>query len=145
MGYLQPTADFRQRNSPQIHIFGDTYEPSNAAATSSVQVQTASSRTPQLHQQSGLHGYSTGSMPAIGGMTTQTTPVGIDEECPAAAGLDEAYVSYQSKLNEIFQNVRDGVLATASNSLLAASRWLLSHVVELGMFFSSFPNRIEHG
>lgn len=110
-------------------------EPTNAAAPSSLQAQTASSSTPQVYQQSGLHGYSTGSMAAIGGMTTQTTPaadVRMEEEYPAPGGLDEAYASYQSALKEIFQNIRNGVLAAASDSLLNVSDWLLSHVVELG-------------
>ncbi|KAK4152924.1 hypothetical protein C8A00DRAFT_15805 [Chaetomidium leptoderma] len=113
-------------------------EPTNAAATSSLQqAQPASSSTPQVYQQQpGLHGYPAGSMAAIGGMTTQTTPatdVRMDEEYPAAAGLDEAYASYQSALKETFQNIRSGVLATASESLLGVSDWLLSHVVELGL------------
>lgn len=113
-------------------------EPTNAAATSTMQAQSASSSTPQVYQQPGLHGYSTGSMAAIGGMAAQTTPaadVRMEEEYPAAAGLDEAYASYQSALKEIFQNIRNGVLATASESLLNVSDWLLSHVVDLGMFF----------
>ncbi|KXX78872.1 hypothetical protein MMYC01_204764 [Madurella mycetomatis] len=111
-------------------------EPTNTTATSTLQAQAASSNTPQVYQQPGLHGYSTGSMAAIGGMTTQTTPAGevrIEEEYPAAGGLDEAYASYQSALKEIFQNIRNGVLAAASESLLNVSDWLLSHVVELGL------------
>ena len=124
-------------------------EPTNAAATSSLQAQTASSSTPQVYQQPGMHGYSAGSMPAIGGMTTQSTPatdVRMEEEYPAAAGLDEAYASYQTALKEIFQNVRNGVLATASESLLGVSDWLLSHVVELGMFdHQSVPCSLRKG
>jgi hypothetical protein len=111
-------------------------EPTNAAAPSTLQAQTASSSTPQVYQQPGLHGYSTGSMATIGGMATQTTPaadVRMEEEYPATAGLDEAYASYQSALKEIFQNIRSGVLATASETLLGVSDWLLTHVVELGM------------
>lgn len=111
-------------------------EPTNAAATSTLQAQTASSNTPQVYQQPGLHGYSTGNMAAIGGMTTQTTPatdVRMEEEYPAPGGLDEAYASYQSALKEIFQNIRNSVLGAASESLLNVSDWLLSHVVELGM------------
>lgn len=111
-------------------------EPTNAAATSTLQAQAASSSTPQVYQQPGLHAYSTGSMAAIGGMTTQSTPAAADvrmeDEYPAAGGLDEAYASYQSALKEIFQEIRNGVLATASESLLRISDWLLSHVVELG-------------
>lgn len=110
-------------------------EPANTAATSTLQAQAASSNTPQVYQQPSLHGYATSSMAAIGGMTTQTTPAGdvrMEEEYPAAGGLDEAYASYQSALKEIFQNIRNGVLAAASESLLNVSDWLLSHVVELG-------------
>jgi hypothetical protein len=111
-------------------------EPTNAAATSGLQAQTASSSTPQVYQQPGLHGYSTGGMPAIGGMASQTTPaadVRMEDQYPAAEGLDEAYVDYQSALKQIFQNIRSGVLATASESLLGISNWLLGHVVDLGM------------
>ena len=108
----------------------------DVTAPSSLQAQTASSSTPQVYQQSGLHGYSTGSMNAIVGMTMQTTPaadVRMEDEYLAPGGLDEAYTSYQSALTEIFQNIRNGVLAAASESLLNVSDWLLSHVVELGI------------
>ncbi|KAL2025133.1 hypothetical protein VTK56DRAFT_135 [Thermocarpiscus australiensis] len=117
-------------------------EPTNTAATSTLQSQTASSSAPQVYQQPGLHGYSTGGMAAIGGMAAQTAPaadVRMEEEYPASRGLDEAYASYQSALKEIFQNIRNGVLATASESLLNVSDWLLSHVVELGLT-SDDPN-----
>lgn len=110
-------------------------EPTNAAAASNLQGQSGSSSAPQVYQQSGMHGYSTGGMGAIGGMAAQTTPatdVRMEEEYPAGTGLDEAYLSYQTALKEIFQNIRNGVLATASESLLNISDWLLSHVVELG-------------
>ncbi|KAL2195044.1 hypothetical protein P885DRAFT_70633 [Corynascus similis CBS 632.67] len=111
-------------------------EPTTATATSSLQGQSGSSSAPQVYQQSGIHGYSTGGMSAIGGMAAQTTPatdVRMEEEYPAGAGLDDAYLSYQTALKEIFQNIRNGVLATASESLLNISDWLLSHVVELGL------------
>ncbi|KAK3308211.1 uncharacterized protein B0T15DRAFT_490803 [Chaetomium strumarium] len=112
-------------------------EPTNAAGPSALQAQAASSSTAQVYQQPGLHGYSTGSMATMGGMaTSQTTPtpdVRMDEEYPTTAGLDEAYTSYQTALKEIFQNIRNGVLADASESLLGVSDWLLNHVVELGL------------
>lgn len=126
-------------------------EPTNAAATSSLQSQTASSSTPQVYQQPSLHGYSTSSIPALGGMATQSTPATdarMEEEyTAAAAGLDDAYASYQSALKEIFQNIRSGVLATASESLLGVSDWLLSHVSDLGMLRRTYllPDRMKHG
>jgi hypothetical protein len=123
-------------------------EPTNAAAPSSLQSQPASSSTSQVYQQPGLHGYAASSIPAIGGgMTTQTAPatdVRMEEEYPPAAGLDDAYASYQTALKEIFQNIRSGVLATASESLLGVSDWLLSHVQELGMFYAQGPPLFLH-
>jgi hypothetical protein len=110
-------------------------EPTNAAATTGLQAQTASPSTPQVYQQPGMHGYSAGGMPAIGGMASQTAPaadVRMEEQYSAGEGLDEAYVEYQSALKEIFQNIRNGVLAAASDSLLGISNWLLGHVVDLG-------------
>ena len=121
MYHHYPTAYYGQQDSRQTQ---GTYNPSNAAVT--------------VYRQPELQGYSAGSMPAIGGMTAQTTHVGMQEKCPDAAGLDEAYASYQSALRVIFQNVRDGGLETASESLLGVSDWLLSHVVELGMSLAKF-------
>ncbi|KAL2125786.1 hypothetical protein VTI74DRAFT_2743 [Chaetomium olivicolor] len=99
-------------------------EPTNVAATSALHAQTTFSNAPLP----GLHGYHTSSMVAMGGLTSQTSPA-----YPSTAGLDEAYASYQSVLKEIYQSIRSGVLATASESLLSVSGWLLSHVVELGL------------
>jgi len=132
MGYHHPTADYGQRDSRQTQIFGGTYNPADTAASSLLRAQTASSSTPQVSRPPGWHGYFAGSMPATGGMTS-ATEVKREEEYPAAAGLGQVYTPYQSALKEIFQNVRDGVLATASDSLLEASHWLLSSVVELGL------------
>ncbi|KAK4127475.1 hypothetical protein N657DRAFT_564886 [Parathielavia appendiculata] len=110
-------------------------EPTNAAAAGpGLQAQTASPSTPQVYQQPGLHGYSAGSMAAIGGMASQTTPaadVRMDAEYPAP-GLEEGFNNYMAALRECFRNIRGGVLATAGESLLRLSDWLLSHVVELG-------------
>ena len=111
-------------------------EPTNTAATSALQAQAQTSSTPQVYQQPGLHSYSTGSLGAIGGLTTQGTPaaeVRMEEEYAASGGLDEAYASYQTALKGIFKDIRNGVLASASESLLNVSDWLLTHVVELGM------------
>ncbi len=110
-------------------------EPTNTAAASSMQAQTGSSSASQVYQQPGLQNYSAGGMAAMGGMAAQTSPaqeVRMDEEYPAPEGLDAAYSSYQSALKAIFQNIHDGSLASASDSLLNVSDWLLSHVAELG-------------
>ncbi|KAK3297052.1 uncharacterized protein B0H64DRAFT_116642 [Chaetomium fimeti] len=111
-------------------------EPTNAAATSSLQAQTGSSSTPQVYQQPGMHGYSTGSIATIGGMAAQTTPttdVRMEEEYAAGSAPEVSYAHYQTALKEIFRNIQSGVLAPASETLLQISQWLLTHVVELGL------------
>jgi hypothetical protein len=68
--------------------------------------------------------------------TTQTAPDTMKKYADAV-GLADAYARYQSTLQEIFRNIQDGVLATASDSLLGVSKWLLSHVKKLGMCFAT--------
>ncbi|KAK3370165.1 hypothetical protein B0H63DRAFT_309494 [Podospora didyma] len=112
-------------------------EPTNSASASSMQPQSATSSTPQVYQQSSLQNYSTTGMTSIGAMaaaqSTPTSDVRMEEEYPSSGGLDEAYASYQTALKEIFLNIRSGGLATASESLLNVSDWLLSHVSDLGL------------
>jgi hypothetical protein len=47
-------------------------------------------------------------------------------------GMEAAYTAYQTALKEIFQNIMNGRLATAAQSLLDVSEWLLGHVGDLG-------------
>lgn len=121
-------------------------EPTNAATASALQSQNASANASPavVYQQSPadrsamLQGYSS-SMGSMGGMPPPQ-PVGSapdvsmeeQQEYPQSSGLDEAYNSYQSALKDIFQNIQNGVLAAASESLLNVSDWLLSHVADLG-------------
>jgi len=93
------------------HATADRGQPASAGTTSNLQAQTASSSTPKVSQQAGFDGDSAGSMP------TTTTGIAPDP------------------IKEYADSV--GVLATASNSLLGISRWLLSHVKELGMCFAT--------
>ncbi|KAK4104820.1 hypothetical protein N658DRAFT_542123 [Parathielavia hyrcaniae] len=110
-------------------------EPTNAAAASGLQAQASSPSAPQVYQQPpGLHGYSAGSMASMGGIASQTTPaadVRMEAEYPAP-GLEEGFNNYMAALRECFRNIQGGVLATAGESLLRLTEWLLSHVVELG-------------
>ncbi|KAK0655413.1 hypothetical protein B0T16DRAFT_293620, partial [Cercophora newfieldiana] len=111
-------------------------EAANTAGTTALQGQTGSSAASQVYQQPSLQSYSSGSMGSMGGMAAQSAQaqdVRMDEEYPDPEGLDAAYASYQSTLKAIFQNIQDGSLASASESLLGASDWLLSHVAELGL------------
>ena len=57
-----------------------------------------------------------------------------EQDYSASAEMGEAYEQYQTALKEIFTNIRNGVLVSASESLLTVSDWLLSKVAELGAF-----------
>jgi hypothetical protein len=149
MGY-HPPVEYRpwdsqwdsQWDSRQTQMLRVASKPTNTGAT--LQAQTASSSAVQFYRQSGLDGHPPDSMAVIGGTTTHTAAVAVEKGHSAAAALAGAYASYYSTLAGVFENVRDGVLVTASNSLLEASRWLRSHVVDLGMFPPPPNNGIEH-
>jgi hypothetical protein len=49
-------------------------------------------------------------------------------------GMEAAYTAYQTALKEIFQNIINGRLGEASQSLLEVSEWLLGHVGDLGRY-----------
>ncbi|EGO61091.1 hypothetical protein NEUTE1DRAFT_76809 [Neurospora tetrasperma FGSC 2508] len=110
-------------------------EPTNTAAATALQAQTGPSSA-QVYGQSSMPGYSSGGMTGMGGMNAQatsTSDVRMEDDYPAGGTLDHAYASYQTALKEIFQNIQNGVLATASDSLIRVSDWLLSHVADLGL------------
>ena len=57
-----------------------------------------------------------------------------DEFQPQSTGMEAAYTAYQTALKEIFQNIINGRLSEAGQSLLEVSEWLLGHVGDLGTF-----------
>jgi len=69
---------------------------------------------------------------ATGSSTTHNMSMGR-EDLPERE-LDAEYASFKSALMDVFQSIRDGLLEQAYEPLLNISDWLLSHVVELGMF-----------
>ncbi|KAI1355017.1 hypothetical protein F5Y01DRAFT_222631 [Xylaria sp. FL0043] len=130
-------------------------EPTNAAATAGLQPQTASSSTSTVYQQSPvdqriLQQTYPGNIASMSGMAQAGTSEQVVEEqeyattasAPAStaaaaaastAAMGEAYDQYQNALGDVFTNIQNGVLQTASESLLGVSEWLLSKVVELGL------------
>lgn len=117
-------------------------EPNNTSVAPILHHQQSSSSSTTFQQSPAdrnqlLQGYG-GSMLSMSGMAQGHSEVMEEEEyAPTTsetnrAGLDEAYISYQNALKEIFQSIRTGMLVEASSSLLEVSDWLLSHVDELG-------------
>jgi hypothetical protein len=79
---------------------------------------------------------------AMGGINQNAPDMMEDDDFqPQGPGMEAAYSTYQTALKEIFQNIIDGRLAEASQSLLEVSEWLLGHVGDLGkpLFFSLRP------
>ncbi|KUI71160.1 hypothetical protein VM1G_06608 [Cytospora mali] len=149
--------ELRQPAAPQMMPTDSTMaaapyfpsEPTNAAAASAMQQQQPSSAQAAAVYQQGpadrnsLMNYpgNMAGMQTMGAQTTTAAPeVTMEEssEYPGGADLNQAYTQYQDALKEIYKNIRDGALLTASESLLSVSEWLLSHVHELGKN-SSFP------
>ncbi|KAI1823365.1 hypothetical protein F4861DRAFT_540119 [Xylaria intraflava] len=120
-------------------------EPTNAAAAAGLQPQTASSSTPPVYQQSPpdqrmLHQSYPHAMAPLGNMAQADAPEQVMEEQDAASSaaynngeLNDAYARYQNALRDVFTNIRNGMLRTASHSLLEVSQWLLANVSELGL------------
>ena len=71
----------------------------------------------------------------MGGISQNTPGIMEEEELQAQGpGIEAAYTTYQTELKEIFQNIVNGRLSEASQSLLDVSEWLLGHVGGLGKF-----------
>lgn len=143
--------DLRQPAAPQMMPADTTMtaqyfsnEPTNAAAASAMQQQQPSSAQAAAVYQQGPSDRNTmmnypsniAGMQTMGAQATPTAPPDVSmedsSEYPGGADLNQAYTQYQDALKEIFKNIRDGALVTASESLLSVSEWLLSHVHELG-------------
>ena len=136
---------FQARQPAAMQMLSDvagpyfTNEPTSAPGPPSLQHHASSgSSVYQPHQQSPAdrtpllqQGYP-GNM-AMGGMPQGPPDIMEEDEYPAQVpGMEAAYTTYQGALKQIFQNIIDGRLAEASNSLLEISEWLLGHVGDLG-------------
>jgi hypothetical protein len=67
---------------------------------------------------------------------TASPEVSVGHREDGEGGLDEKWVSYQQLLGSVFQNIVNGSLQSASETLLSVTSWLLSQVAELGMCFA---------
>ncbi|KAK8016070.1 hypothetical protein PG993_014259 [Apiospora rasikravindrae] len=63
---------------------------------------------------------------------SQTHEAPEEQDSSSSIDMGDAYEQYQTTIKQICTNIRNGVLASASESLLAVADWLLSNVTELG-------------
>lgn len=73
----------------------------------------------------------------------QSADVSMNEGAEYSEGaLEEKWHNFQRQLSTVFQDISDGSLETASDTLLSISSWLLSQVADLGKF-SKIPRRFR--
>jgi hypothetical protein len=67
---------------------------------------------------------------------TVSPEVSVGHHEDGEGGLDEKWVSYKWLLGSIFQDIVNGSLESASETLLKVTQWLLSQVSDLGLCFA---------
>ncbi|RDA85065.1 hypothetical protein CP532_3107 [Ophiocordyceps camponoti-leonardi (nom. inval.)] len=134
------TQTFTQQRPPAVmpimaqdvtpNYFGS--ESAGAAAGMHHQTTTTTPQGPaassaEYHAQGPHMGYA-GNMNA---MQQQQAPAEGQDYRDAA--LEQKWVSYQRRLGTVFQDVKNGSLESASETLLSLSNWLLTQVADLGL------------
>ena len=111
-------------------------EPSSASSTSGLQHEASSSTSMYAQQSPAARNLQQGfsSNLTLGGVPQQSGSEAIGQEGlpPPTAEVNAEYALYQTTLRETFQNIINGRLSEASQSLLGATEWLLGHVEDLG-------------
>ncbi|KNB15415.1 hypothetical protein FOXG_13978 [Fusarium oxysporum f. sp. lycopersici 4287] len=135
----QPAA--MQMMPPDIasRYFGS--ETGASAGPSPQQPAQGSSGSANVYQQSNAMNYASNSMSSESVMpqATKTADVSMTEDHDYAEGaLEEEWVSYQRQLASIFQEIVNGSLESASETLLSLTSWLLSQVADLGMYYTVY-------
>ncbi|KAF4483611.1 hypothetical protein FAGAP_11638 [Fusarium agapanthi] len=130
----QPTA--MQMMPPDVasSYFGS--ETGASAGPSLQQPAQGSSGSANVYQQSNAMNYASNSMSSVSAMpqATNTADVSMTDDHDYAEGaLEEKWVSYQRQLGSIFQEIVNGSLESASETLLSVTSWLLSQVADLGL------------
>ncbi|KAG7408915.1 hypothetical protein Forpi1262_v017947 [Fusarium oxysporum f. sp. raphani] len=135
----QPAA--MQMMPPDIasRYFGS--ETGASAGPSPQQPAQGSRGSANVYQQSNAMNYASNSMSSESAMpqATNTADVSMTEDHDYAEGaLEEKWVSYQRQLASIFQEIVNGSLESASETLLSLTSWLLSQVADLGMYYTVY-------
>ncbi|KAG7402576.1 hypothetical protein Forpe1208_v017137 [Fusarium oxysporum f. sp. rapae] len=114
--------------------FGSETEAS--AGSSLQQPAQGSSGSTNVYQQSNAMNYASNSMSSVSAMPQAKKPADVsmtDDHDYAEGALEEKWVSYQRQLGSIFQEIVNGSLEGASETLLSVTSWLLSQVADLAM------------
>lgn len=109
-------------------------EAGSASASSLQQAGQNASAPTNVFQQTPTMGYSS-SIPTSNAL--QQTPASVDvsmgeEQQYGEGALEEKWINYQRQLGTVFQDIANGSLESASETLLSISSWLLSQVADLG-------------
>ena len=145
-----PVQPFQPRQSAAIEVLSNQFgvspyyssgESTSAAGTAPVASQYASDQYSQYQQ------FSSAARPAVpssysAGLPEHSQNAVVPDQTesqPEVQGndYDAAYNRYLENLGRIFQNVRDGRLAEAAQSLVDVSGWLLGSAVQLGKTYFS--------
>ncbi|KAM0343293.1 hypothetical protein ACHAPU_008743 [Fusarium lateritium] len=132
----QPAA--MQMMTPDVASTYFGSETGNSGGPSMQQSAHGSSGSANVYQQSNAMSYGSNSMSSVSAMpqATASADVSMTEEHEYGEGaLEEKWVSYQRQLGSIFQEIVNGSLESASETLLSVTSWLLSQVADLGMCF----------
>ncbi|KAK7998748.1 hypothetical protein PG991_014943 [Apiospora marii] len=127
----QPTALRRPAGMAASYLLSEPTDTRTAPALSAQAVSSGASEVdpPVLAEESAvLDGQR--SVPSTSGIPQASEAP--EKQDSASTEMGEAYAQYQTTIKEIFTNIRNGVLSSASESLVAVSDWLLSNVTELG-------------
>lgn len=115
--------------------FGDS--GAGPMLTSSLQqAGHGSSSSSSLYQQTNVPVEYSGSVSSANTLQQRATSVEASEDHEYHdAGLEEKWMNYQRQLGTVFQDVKDGSLESAAETLLSLSTWLLTQAADLGTCF----------
>ncbi|POR33345.1 Uncharacterized protein TPAR_06474 [Tolypocladium paradoxum] len=147
---------FTQRQQAAMQMMApdvaSTYFSSEAGATATPGMQhsaQSSSASSGVYQQHTAPLNYAGSMSSVHTMQQQQPPTGAsaavsEDHDYHDAALAEKWVDYQRQLGAVFQDVKNGSLERASETLLSLSNWLLTRVADLGTPTSLHPHLNPH-
>ncbi|KAG7105339.1 hypothetical protein HYQ44_016651 [Verticillium longisporum] len=111
-------------------------DPGSASTATNIAHAPSGSTPASAYQTSSQVQSYSNNMSSVGAMSQSAPSADVsleEQEYPAAGGLEDKWLEYQTALRGVFQSIRAGALEGASQSLLDVSSWLLSQVTDLGL------------